>query len=385
MNFDEIIDRTNSNSTKFKVMQRRYGRTDLLPLWIADMDFATPDFVIDALRKRLEHPVLGYTVDPPELWPSVINWIWSHHQYKVEVDWLSYIPGIVKGIGFVVNVFSKPGDKIIIQPPVYHPFRITPERNDREVIYNPLKEVNGRYEMDFDQLESIMNNKCRVLVMSNPQNPSGIVWSVETLQKLAHICNEHHIIVISDEIHCDMTLFGHKHHVFTSVSDEAAECGIVFGAPTKTFNMAGIVSSFAIVPNKKLREPFFRWLIANELNEPNIFAPIATIAALQKGENWRQQMLKYLEENVLFVEQYCKENMPKIKPWRPEASFLVWLDCRELHLSHSELINLFVNKARLAFNDGVMFGSNGQGFMRMNIGTPRAILKTALDKLKVVL
>lgn len=381
--FDKVIDRSGSGDLKHCVLQERYGRADLLPLWVADMDFETPAFITDALRQRLNHSLFGYTVVPIELWTTIIQWIQDHHQWTVKREWLTYIPGIVKGIGMAINVFVKEDEKVIIQPPVYHPFRLTPEGNGRKVVFNPLKQrEDGGYDMDFEQLAEVADEKCRLLILSNPHNPAGICWKAETLRKLAHFCHERGIIVISDEIHSDMALFGNKHIPFASVSDEAAQCSITFGAPSKTFNIAGIVSSYAIVSNPTLRRQFYTWLEANELNDPPLFAPIATIAAYQQGEEWRRQMLAYIEDNIRFVEEYCHEHLPKIKPLRPEASFLVWLDCRELGLEHDQLVDLFVNRARLALNDGAMFGPGGNGFMRMNVGTPRSILKEALQRLE---
>ena len=381
-NFDKIIDRTGSGDLKHGVLKERYGRDDLLPLWVADMDFETPEFITNALRRRLEHSLFGYTVVPDELWTIIIRWIADHHQWQVERQWLTYIPGIVKGIGMAINVFVKEDEKVIIQPPVYHPFRLTPQGNGRKVVFNPLKEKpGGGYEMDFEQLAEVADDKCRLLILSNPHNPAGICWDADTLRRLAHFCFEHNIIVISDEIHSDMALFGNRHTPFATVSDEAAQISITFGAPSKTFNIAGIVSSYAIVPNSTLRRRFYTWLEANELNDPPLFAPIATIAAYQHGEEWRKQMLRYVEDNIRYLEDYCRKNLPAIKPLHPEASFLVWLDCRELGFNHEQLIDLFVNRARLALNDGEMFGTGGQGFMRLNVGTPRAILKEALDRL----
>ena len=345
------------------------------------MDFETPQFITDSLRQRLDDSLFGYTVVPDELWTSIIQWIRDHHQWEVKREWLTYIPGIVKGIGMAINVFVKEDEKVIIQPPVYHPFRLTPQGNGRKVVYNPLKEVDGTYEMDFEQLAEVVDDKCRLLILSNPHNPAGVCWPKETLQRLAHFCFEHHIIVISDEIHADMALFGNKHIPFASVSDEAAQISITFGAPSKTFNIAGIVSSYAIVPNDSLRRRFYTWLEANELNDPPLFSPIATIAAYTQGEDYRQQMLSYIEDNIRFVEDYCREHLPQIKPWRPQASFLVWLDCRALGLSHDALVDLFVNHAHLALNDGAMFGIGGSGFMRLNVGTPRAVLRQALEQL----
>ena len=385
-NFDEIINRRGTGAIKTDALQERYGRSDLTAMWVADMDFATPPFIIDALNERMKHPVFGYTAVPDDYVPCIADWIESHHGWKVNHEWIQYIPGIVKGIGMVLNVFTQPGDGIIIQPPVYHPFRIVPEGNHRRIVYNPLIEnPDGSYSMDFDNLAKVADDTCKVLILSNPHNPAGIVWDADTLRRLAHFCSQHGILVISDEIHCDMALFGHRHTPFASVSPEAEQCSITFGAPSKTFNIAGIVSSYSIVPNDELRQRFYSWLEVNELNEPTIFSPIATVAAFRQGEEWRRQMLSYIEGNVLAVEQFCARHMPQIKPLRPQASFLVWLDCRALNLTHDRLIDLFVNRAHLALNDGAMFGKEGEGFMRLNVGMPRNLLLAALENLRQAL
>lgn len=380
--FDKTTDRHGTGALKLDVLGERYGRSDLIPLWVADMDFETPSFITDALRKRLDHSLFGYTVEPVEYWPSVIRWIADRHGWDVKQEWLTYIPGIVKGIGMAINVFVKEDEKVIIQPPVYHPFRLTPEGNGREVVMNPLREnPDGSYSMDFDNLEHVADGKCRMLILSNPHNPAGITWDRDTLRRLAEFCHSRGIIVISDEIHSDMALWDNHHIPFASVSPEAAACSITFGAPSKTFNIAGIVSSYAIVPDPQIRERFYGWLKANELNEPTIFSPIATIAAFTHGDEWRRAMLAYVQDNIDFVIEYCHNHLPAIKPLRPQASFLVWLDCRALGLDHDALIDLFVNRARLALNDGEMFGPGGEGFMRLNVGCPRATLREALDRL----
>lgn len=386
-NFDQLINRRGSGALKCDALQARYGRTDLTPLWVADMDFATPDFIVEALRKRMEHPVFGYTIMPEEYWPTVQQWIADHHNWQVETEWMTFIPGIVKGIGLAVNCFVKPDEKVIIQPPVYHPFRLTPQGNGREVVFNPLiEQPDGTYAMDFDNLAQVADEKCRMLILSNPHNPAGLTWDAETLRRLAHFCASRGILVISDEIHCDMALYGHKHIPFASVSDEAAQCSITFGAPSKTFNIAGIVSSYAIIPNAELRGRFYPWLSANELDEPTLFSPIATLAAFSpEGEAWRKQMLRYVEGNIDFVIDFCAQHIPAIKPLRPQASFLVWLDCRGLGLTQSQLVDLFVNKAHLALNNGEIFGKEGIGFMRLNVGSPRSVLEQALKQLADVL
>ena len=380
--FDKIIERRHTGSLKWDRLNEYFGRDDVLSMWVADMDFETPPFVIEALQQRLQHPVLGYGADPAEWWPTVQQWIKDHHAWSVERDWLCYVPGIVRGIGMAVNVFCKPDEKVIIQPPVYHPFRLTPEANGRQVVMNPLRETaDGTYEMDFDNLREVCDDKCRMLILANPHNPAGIVWPRETLQQLAHFCAERGIIVISDEIHCDLALFGHHHVPFATVSDEAAQCSITFQAPTKTFNMAGIVSSYAIVINEQLRRQFYGYLEANEFYDPPLLSPYATIAAYSNGEPWRKQLVEYIEGNVMCVEEMVRELHMPVKVVRPQASYLVWLDCRQLGLDARQLDDLFLNKAHLALNNGEMFGKGGEGFMRLNVGCPRSVVRQAMTQL----
>ncbi len=391
--FDRLIDRRGTDAVKHSALQEWFGRSDLLPLWVADMDFATPSFVLDALRRRLEHPILGYTVVPDAFWTAIRQWLFQRHDWQVEREWLTFIPGIVKGIGMVVNVFVRPDERVIIQPPVYHPFRLVPEGNGRQVVMNPLIEehdAEGRltgYRMDLEGLEQLAADpRNRLLILANPHNPAGIVWDRQTLAAVADICTRHDVLVVSDEIHSDMALFGHRHVPFASVSPAAVQCSITFASPSKTFNLAGIVSSFAVVPNPQLRERFFGWLDASEMASPTLLAPIATIAAFSpQGEAWRRRLVSYLEGNVRFVEDHCHEYLPAVEPLRPGASFLVWLDCRKLGLSHSELVSLFVDRARLALNDGAIFGPQGEGFMRLNIGTPRSVLRQAMEQLREAL
>lgn len=382
-NFDKPVDRTGTDDVKHEGRIEHWGREDLLPLWVADMDWETPAFITDALRKRLDHSLFGYTVLPKDYWQTVIRWVCEHHGWEMKPEWLTFIPGIVKGIGMAICALLQPGDKVIIQPPVYHPFRLVPQGFRHEVVMNPLLlQEGGSYEMDFEQLERVADSRCRLLVLSNPHNPAGICWSRETLERLAKFCYERGIIVISDEIHCDMALFGHRHVPFASVCREAEQNSITFCAPSKTFNIAGIVSSWAAVPNDELRARFFGWLDAGEFNAPTLFAPIATMAAFREGEEWRQQMLRYVESNVNYVIDYCRDNLPQIRPLRPQASFLVWLDCRGLGLSHAQLQHLFVDEAHLALNDGKIFGPGGDGFMRLNVGTQRAVLQNAMERLR---
>lgn len=366
---------------KYDALEERYGRGDIIAAWVADMDFATPPFIMDALKKRLEHPILGYTIEPADYRPAIIDWEKNLHDWEIKPEWLSYIPGIVKGIGMVINVFTNPGDEVLIMPPVYHPFRITTELNGRKVVNVPLKmDESGRYHMDLDSLENL-DTKAKLLIMSNPHNPGGTIWRREDLQRLASICRRKGILVISDEIHADMALWGKRHIPFATVSEDAEQNSITFCAPSKTFNIPGIVSSFSVVPNNEVREKFYNWLIASEFNDAPMLSHIATIAAYREGDEWRRQMLAYIEDNIRLVEDYVGENIKGIKVHRPDASFLVWLDCHGLGLNHDDLVDFFVNKVRVALNDGAMFGEEGDGFMRLNVATPRENINLILSRI----
>lgn len=379
--FDRVIDRNGSGAIKTDLLEERFGRPDLLAAWVADMDFATPDFIIEAIGERLSHPILGYTAEPADYRPAIIDWERNLHGWEIKPEWLSYIPGIVKGIGMVINVFTNPGEDVVIMPPVYHPFRITAEKNGRKVVNVPMIENDRRYFIDFEMLENL-ETKGGILLLSNPHNPGGRMWSKEELIRLADICRHKNLLVVSDEIHADMALWGNRHVPFMTVSEDAADNSITLCAPSKTFNIPGIVSSFSVVPNKEIRDKFYGWLLANEFNDAPLFSHIATVAAYRKGSEWRREMLSYVEDNIRFVESFCEENIPGVKALRPEASFLVWLDCRSLGLTHDELIDLFVNKARVALNDGEMFGKEGAGMMRLNVAASRASIEEIMARIK---
>ncbi|MDR2627654.1 MAG: PatB family C-S lyase [Dysgonamonadaceae bacterium] len=381
-NFDEIIDRRGTGALKTDALSERFGRPDLIPLWVADMDFRTLDVILEAIRKQCDCGVLGYTVKYPGYDDALVRWMARKHQWTIQPEWISFLPGVVKGIAFCVTHFTKPGDKIIIQPPVYHPFRMVPEQLGRTIVNNPLKETGGIYRMDLQHLRSIIDNECKMLILCNPHNPVGICWDKDTLRELAEICAEHHLPVVSDEIHADLTLFKHTHLPFATVSEAARENSITLMAPSKTFNMAGVVSSFCIIPKPEIRESFFQYLRATELDEMHIFAGAATVAAYTQGEEWLRRMLAYVERNILFVQAFLQQHLPVIKAIIPQASFLIWLDCRALKLSQKALVSLFVDKAGLALNDGRMFGPGGEGFMRLNVGCPQSLIREALERLE---
>lgn len=381
-NFDQIVDRKGTNALKTDALKPRYGNADLIPLWVADMDFLSPPAIGEAIIERAKHGVFGYTCPSQSYYDAIINWVNRRHDWKIEQEWISFIPGIVKGIAFVLDCFTTKEQKVIIQPPVYHPFRIIPTLHHREIVNNQLILEAGQYKIDFDGLKKAIDTSCRVLILCNPHNPGGRVWSRQELIDIAEICYDNNILVISDEIHSDLAFGSHKHIPFASVSEKAAQNSITFMAPSKTFNIAGIVSSFSIIPNKELRDKFHTYLESSELNDGHIFAYLALEAAYNHGEEWLDEAKEYIWGNITFVDNYLKENIPQIKAIIPEASFLIWLDCSQLGLSQKELVSLFINDAKLALNNGVMFGGGGEGFMRMNVGTARSVLAKALDNLK---
>ena len=384
--FDKIVDRRGSGAIMTDSLGKVFGREDLLPLWIADMYFETPAPIRAALEKRLDHQIYGYSVAPDSYWWAIRDWELQLHGWQIEREELSFIPGIVRGIAFVLQCFTQPGDKVVVQPPVYMPFLNLPRANKRQIVYNPLifDTDKGTYRMDLNHLEQVCREeKPKVLILSNPHNPAGVVWPETDLAAVAEICKRAGVLVISDEIHADMTLGAHHHHPFPTVSRTAAEVSITFAAPSKTFNMAGIVSSFCVVSNPKIREKFYGYLEANELNGTMFLSTVATEAAYTHCGAWRRQMLAYVKENVDFVCHSLKTRIPGITAVRPQASFLVWLACRGLGLDHAGLIDLFVGRAHLALNDGEAFGPGGEGHMRMNVGAPRALVAEALDRLEL--
>ena len=379
--FDEVIDRTGTAAVKIDGMKEVWGRTDLLPLWVADMDFATPPFILDAIRRRCEHPILGYTEKPESYYQAIIGWVKRRYGMEVSKEQLNYVPGIVAGLGMALNCFTAPGDKVMIMPPVYHPFAWLVQRNGRRLVECPLKLENGTYRMDLDLFRRSIKG-VRVLILCNPHNPGGVVWTREELETLADVCAEDNVIVFSDEIHADLTLPPHRHVPFAMISEHARNNSVTFMAPSKAFNIPGMAASHTIIYNEGLHKRFEAYLDAGELDMGHVLAYPAVEAAYTQGDEWLEQCLAYVQGNIAYVEAYLRENLPAIQAMRPQASYLVWLDCRELGLSQEALVDFFVSGARLALNDGAMFGKEGEGFMRMNVGCPRSILEQALKQLK---
>lgn len=382
--FDCYIDRHGTDCVKIERLDAVFGRHDLTPLWIADLDFAVCPDITTALMSRLKHPVLGYAEASEEYWNSIIDWNRRRHGFAIGRDELSFMPGVVKGIAYAVNYFTKPGDGVVIQPPVYTPFRTVVEGNGRRVVENPLVFADGRYHMDLEGLaQTIEREKPRLMILCNPHNPIGIQWDADTLARLASICRAAGVTVVSDEIHGDLMLCGRRHIPYLSVSDDARATGIILAAPSKTFNIPGLVSSWMVIKNPAIREPYYKWLEVNEFNAPMMISTVGAHAAYTHGEAWLDQMLEYVQANIEFVRDYISEHIPGIRMVMPEASFLVWLDFRGLDLCQKQIMELLIDKAHLALNDGTMFGAQGAGFARLNVGTPRCVLAEALEHLRM--
>ena len=376
-NFDEIIERRGTDCFKWDALKAMYGREDVSPMWVADMDFRSPDFVMEAIRKRCEHEVLGYTMPSKEYWQAVTSWLEKHYNIKTTKENLHFIPGIVAGISYALLCLTQPGDTVLVTIPVYPPFLNLPKESGRTLVCSPLKIVDGRFAIDFDDFEHKIAG-CKLFIMSNPHNPAGTVWGAEVLRKIADICEQHHVIVISDEIHADLTLPGHTHVSYSSVSSK----GITFMAPSKTFNIAGLGSSVCYIADETLRKRFFGWLDALGVAGGNIFAFTAAEAAFAHGEEWLNQMLHYLSENVKTLEQFLKEHMPKVKAVLPEASYLAWLDFSDYGYSHKELADKLLNEAKVALNDGTTFGGKDyECCFRLNLGCPKSMMLDALERI----
>ncbi len=380
-NFDEIVNRENTDSVKYDLRKEIFGKEDIIPMWVADMDFKTPDFIVNAIKKRAEHEIFGYSFRSKLYFESIVNWVKRRHQWNINPDWISFSPGIVPAINMAVMAYTNPGDKIIVQTPVYFPFFSAIQNNNRIQIENPLKLVNRRYEIDFDDLEVKLKD-AKLLILSNPHNPGGSVWKKDELRKLGEMCFMNNVLVLSDEIHSDLVLKDYKYIPLASVSEEIANNTITFIAPSKTFNMAGLATSSLIVSNKDLKEKYDKVLDTIHVGMGNVFGTVASEAAYAFGDQWLDELIEYLAKNIDYLENYLKKNIPEIKMIRPEGTYLVWLDCSKLELKGKDIKDFMVENVGVGMNDGRMFGTGGDGFMRLNIACPKAVLEKALIKLK---
>ncbi len=378
--FDEIIDRRGTDCVKYDMLETYFGKAEATPLWVADTDFRVPDFIMEALRDRMNHEILAYSYRTEGFFQAIIDWMDRRHDWKIEKEMITTSPGVVSAVTLLIMALSEPGDKVIVQPPVYFPFFTSIRGMGRKMVENPLIIKDGRYTFDFENLKKGIDADTKILILCSPHNPGGMVWTAQELEELCRICTENGIFIISDEIHADLVFSGHKHIPLPKISEKTAMNSAVLMAASKTFNVAGLSSAFVIIPNKKIRVKYEQVLNTVHIHSGNIFGNIATEAALREGYDWLDQLMVYLEENYKFVESFIADRLPKVKIMKPEATFLVWMDFSAYNLSEKELMKRLIDGG-VALNHGSKFGTGGDGYFRLNFGCPRATLEEGLLKM----
>lgn len=380
-NFDEIIDRQKTDSIKYDLRKLIFGREDVLPMWVADMDFKTPDFIIESIKNRLNHPVLGYTLEPSGMDEAIMDWMKTRHGWHIRKEWIVSGPAVVPSMAVLVHAFSDPRDEIIVQKPVYFPFFRTITNHNRYILNNPLTNRNGRYEMDLDDLIKKITPRTKMIFLCNPHNPGGRVWREKELKALADICLENNILIISDEIHSDLVLFGNKHIPTASINEDISRNTITCMSSSKTFNTAGLASAYVIISNLKNRRIYKEKLNDFHLNIGNIAGLFAQEAAYRNGSEWLEQLLKYLEGNIDYLVDFMQKHLPSVKVMKPEGTYLVWMDFRDANIDTKKLKKFIIEEAGLGLSDGFLFGEEGLGFQRLNLACPRSVLKKGLEGL----
>ena len=382
--FDTIIDRNPTHSTKWsrERMKQMTGFDDLIPLWVADMDFACAPEIVKAIQERAKHPIFGYTTPSEGFYTGLMKWMDKRHGWKgVEKEWILWSPGVVAGFSLAIQAYSQPGDKVVIQPPVYYPFMRQILCTGRQIVENSLIDRGGYYEMDFEDLENKIDDRTKMIILCNPHNPVSRVWKREELEKLADICKKKDILIISDEIHNDLILGDIEHTCIASLSEDTLQRTVTFVAPSKTFNLAGLTNGDAIIPNKKLRDDFQAQLKKGS-GHSNIFGLTAQDAAFNHGEAWLDELIEYLRGNLKFLKGFLAEKLPDFKLYPLEGTYLAWVDCSCLGMDDKALNDFMLNKAKLWLDEGTLFGTGGSMFMRINLASPRGILKKALENLE---
>jgi len=383
-NFDRKVDRSGTDCVKWDYLESFFRRDNLNALWVADMDFKAPDTILKPLIERVQHGIFGYTAKPEGFYEAVIDWFGKRYGWRIENEWIVTTPGVVPALNLAMQTFTEPGDGVIIQPPVYFPFRESIELNGRKLLNNPLRLSENRYTMDMTHLDEMAKN-ASMLVLCSPHNPVARVWTPDELREMGDICERHQLLLFSDEIHADIVYSPSNHRPSAMVSDYLMSKSISAYATSKTFNLAGLQLSVNIVPDERIREEFKHSLARLHLNMSNIFGIVGTQAAYANGEEWLDQLIEYLWGNYIAVKEYIDENISGIQVLKPEGTFLLWLDCRKLDLSDRQLASLFVNRAGLALMAGELFGPGSSGFMRLNIACPRINLTEALESLRKAL
>lgn len=380
--FDAAPDRRHTLSLKWDYCPRTYGLHDVIPMWVADMDFPAPQPVVDAVVARAIHPIYGYASTPRGFWDAAATWLRQRHGWDVHAGWLARSPGVVPTLSLCITAFTQPGDKVVVQPPVYYPFFWAAENNGRRLVRNPLRLDGGRYRMDLDDLERKIDSRTRMLLLCSPHNPVGRVWTREELERLGDICARHDLLVVSDEIHMDLVYPGHEHVPFASLSPGLAERTITCVAPSKTFNVAGLTTSLVVASNASLLARYNAALTASGLGIGSLFGTVALEAAYRDGGEWLDQLLVYLAGNVDYAERFIGERIPALRFVRPEGTYLALIDCRDLELAQAALDEFFLRTARVYFDSGPMFGDECTGFERINLACPRSLLQEALERME---
>lgn len=381
-NFDEINDRRKYDSVKWGNLEDKYGDKDILPMWIADMDFKSSDEIIQALKERAEHGVFGYGYRKDSFYDAIINWVKTRYNWEIKKEWILFTPGVVMGLNLGVRELVKEGQKVLVQPPVYPPFYRVLSNNGRLANNNPLIYNGEKFVMDYDDLEKNIDKDTKLMLLCNPHNPVGRVWSKEELTRLGDICLKNGTIIVSDEIHCDLTLKGHTHTPLASISKELEQNTITLMAPSKTFNIAGLVTSIAIVANDEIRDTFLKAIESMEIDNNTTFGTLGLEVAYDQSGQWFEEVMVYIEDNIDFAIEYIKKNIPKIRVDRPEGTYLLWLDFRGLGKSKEVINESLIKIGKVALNDGSSYGENGNGFFRLNIACPRVILEDGLKRVE---
>lgn len=380
-NFDKLIDRTDTASVKYDLRGKVFGNPKVLPMWVADMDFEVPEFITEALAERVKHRVFGYTFRPDSFFETIAAWISRRHGWDVATDTIGFSPGIVPALNMSILEFTKPGDSVVVQPPVYFPFFSAVRNHGRKLVYNQLLKENGCYSINFDHLEESFRKGAKMFFLCNPHNPVGRVWTRQELERLAELCVRHQVLVVSDEIHSDLVLGGHKHIPLASLGKEIADLCLTCMAPSKTFNLAGLYTSMVIVTNPELKKSYDKVLDAVHVGGDNIFGQLALTAAYTHGDEWLDQLLIYLEKNYQLLKNQLKASVPGLIVSPLQATYLVWLDFSFLGMNDRELKEFVIGQAGLGLNDGPMFGPGGEQHQRINIAAPRSILEEGLGRL----
>lgn len=383
--FNQQIERFCTSSYKWDQSKNLFGTEDILPMWVADMDFMSSPAVVDALINRAAHGIYGYTIMPDSYYISIIDWLKRRHGWIINKEWITHSPGVVTALSILVSCLTSPGDKVIIQSPVYPPFYDVVIQRNRKLVTNNLILEDNRYTMDLKDLEDKIDSSVKLLLLCNPHNPVGRVWDKEELERLGKICAKHNIIVISDEIHCDLIYEGNKHTPFASISEEFKMNSITCISTSKSFNLAGLKTCNLIIENSYIKELYEKKLKMLSLHSESFFGITAVEAAYNHGEEWLNQLLIYLEGNLNFLLDYFEKNINGVKVIKPQGTYLVWLDFRELGMNKENIENWMYQKAKLALNEGSMFGENGEGFLRMNIACPRGNLEEGLSRIRKAL